>query len=103
MRKHALAAVCILAFAAFTTAAELTDSDKQFLGNYEKVRAALAAYGVALLSGPVGSANLAILISGPNGKGTIYVVAAKTAGRWEYSTLNVEVEKTGERIDLNRR
>lgn len=43
MRTLALAAACTLAFVACTKAAELTDSDKQFLGNYEKVRAALAA------------------------------------------------------------
>ncbi len=36
-------ALCAIGFAASLAAAELNDSDKQFLGNYEKVRAALAA------------------------------------------------------------
>ena len=41
-----------------------------------------------------------IPISGPKGKGTIYFVASKFAGEWTFSKLIVEVEKTGERIDL---
>lgn len=46
------------------------------------------------VSGSSGQADLSIPISGPNGKGTIYVVAAKSAGRWKFSTLVVEVKKT---------
>ncbi len=55
------------------------------------------------VSGPVGNANLAIPISGPKGKGTIYVVADKAAGQWKYSTLTVGVEKSGEQIELDKR
>src|SRR5712691_12188018 len=51
-------------------------------------------------TGASGESNLAIPISGPKGKGTIYVVATKVAGEWKPSTLVVEVEKTKERIDL---
>ena len=47
-----------------------------------------------------GEANLSIPISGPNGKGTIYVAATKSLGRWKYSGLIVEVAKTHQRIDL---
>jgi hypothetical protein len=47
-----------------------------------------------------GEANLSIPISGPNGKGTIYVAATKSLGRWNYSGLIVEVAKTHQRIDL---
>jgi hypothetical protein len=47
-----------------------------------------------------GQADLSIPISGPKGKGTIYVTAAKSAGVWSYSQLVVAVEKTGERITL---
>jgi hypothetical protein len=54
------------------------------------------------VNGASGEANLAIPISGPNGKGTIYVAASKSAGQWTYATLAVEVEKTHERIDLIR-
>ena len=38
-----IGALAAIGFAASLAAAELTDNDKQFLGNYEKVRTALAA------------------------------------------------------------
>jgi len=54
------------------------------------------------VNGASGEANLSIPISGPNGKGTIYVAANKSLGRWNYSGLVVEIAKTHERIDLLR-
>ncbi len=50
--------------------------------------------------GASGEANLSIPISGPKGSGTIYVVAAKVAGRWNYSTMEVELPGNKDRIDL---
>jgi hypothetical protein len=52
------------------------------------------------VNGASGEANLSIPISGPNGKGTIYVAASKSLGRWNYSGLIVEIAKTHQRIDL---
>jgi hypothetical protein len=52
------------------------------------------------VNGAAGEANLSISISGPKGKGTIYVKAKKSLGRWSYSDLVVEIQKTGHRIDL---
>jgi hypothetical protein len=52
------------------------------------------------VNGASGESNLAIPISGPKGKGTIYVSANKSLGRWNYSGLVVEVGQTHERIDL---
>jgi Cytochrome oxidase complex assembly protein 1 len=52
------------------------------------------------VNGASGEANLSIPISGPNGKGTIYVKAVKSLGRWSYSDLVVEIQETGRRIDL---
>ena len=52
------------------------------------------------VNGASGESNLAIPISGPKGKGTIYVSATKSLGRWIYSGLVVEVTGTHERIDL---
>ena len=52
------------------------------------------------VNGAAGESNLAIPISGPKGKGTIYVSANKSLGRWNYSGLVVEVGQTHERIDL---
>ena len=51
------------------------------------------------VSGGSGQANLSIPISGSKGKGTIYVVATKSAGEWIYSQLVVKTEG-GETIDL---
>jgi len=30
----------------------------------------------------------------------VYVVASKSAGKWEYSTLEVAIDENSERIDL---
>jgi len=47
-----------------------------------------------------GEAHLAIPISGPKGKGTVYVEAEKERGRWHYSVLEAEVGAEQARIDL---
>ena len=47
-----------------------------------------------------GHADVAIRISGPDGKGTLYVIAAKSDGQWSFSTLEVAIHPAGERIDL---
>ena len=52
------------------------------------------------VNGASGEANLAIPVSGPKGKGTIYVAAKKSLGRWEYSGLVLEIANTHQRIDL---
>jgi hypothetical protein len=56
--------------------------------------------GNTTVNGASGESNLAIPISGPKGKGTIYVSANKSLGRWNYSGLVVEVGQTHQRIDL---
>lgn len=52
-------------------------------------------------SGTRGHADLSIPISGPQGSGTLYVVADKSAGQWKFSTLVAEIASTRERIDLS--
>ncbi len=56
--------------------------------------------GSTHVEGPGGEANLGIPISGPKGKGTLYAVATKSAGRWNYTTLEVEVSGREDRINL---
>jgi hypothetical protein len=56
--------------------------------------------GNSNVNGASGESNLAIPISGPKGKGTIYVSASKSLGRWIYSGLVVELSGTHQRIDL---
>lgn len=52
------------------------------------------------VNGPSGSADLSIPVHGPKGEGDLYVVASKSAGRWEYQTLELEVDGRDDRIDL---
>lgn len=52
------------------------------------------------VSGPSGNANLSIPISGPKGSGTLYVVGTRSAGRWQYSTMEVEVPGRPSRVNL---
>jgi hypothetical protein len=64
------------------------------------IKAGLIVTGNINVSGPSGQADLAIPISGPKGKGTLYVEATKSAGQWKFATLVVEVGETAETIDL---
>ena len=52
------------------------------------------------VSNDSGNANLSIPISGPQGKGTIYVTANKYAGKWRYSAMECEISSTGSRVNL---
>ncbi len=49
-----------------------------------------------------GDADLSVPISGPKGKGTVYVTAQKTAGTWAYSVMQAAIEGSSEKIDLLR-
>lgn len=60
----------------------------------------LFVMGEIKISGPSGQADLAIPISGPKGKATIYAAATKSAGKWTFSTLEVVIKASGERINL---
>ena len=66
----------------------------------EPIEPALLPSGSISISGPTGKAELAIPISGPTGSGTVFVTATKSAGRWEFTVLEVEIDATGTRIDL---
>lgn len=52
------------------------------------------------VSGASGEASLQIPISGPKGEADLYVEAKKSAGRWTYSTLIVDIDGQDEPIDL---
>ena len=56
--------------------------------------------GSTQITGGSGKSDLSIPIRGPKGTATIYVMATKFAGDWQYSKLVVKVEGTGETIDL---
>ncbi len=52
------------------------------------------------VNGPSGSADLAIPISGPKGKGTVYAVATKQGGQWAFKVLEVAIDGQARRISL---
>src|SRR4051812_48778430 len=56
--------------------------------------------GSTNVSGGSGAADLSIPIAGPKAKGTIYAVATKSSGQWEFSKLVVKIDHTAETIDL---
>jgi hypothetical protein len=64
------------------------------------VKPGLWVSGSIEVSGPTGAADLSIPVSGPNGSGTLYVVGRKSAGVWEFTTLQLAVKGSAERIDL---
>jgi len=66
------------------------------------IEAGFFVSGSINVSGPSGSADLSIPVSGPKGSGTLYVVAKKSAGVWEFTTLELEVADSGGRIDILR-
>ena len=67
------------------------------------IRDGFLVSGNTNVNGASGESNLAIPISGPKGRGTIYVSANKSLGQWNYSGLVVEVGQPHERIDLLQR
>lgn len=77
-------------------------------GNDVKVRARLGvpvtpgwyASGSINLTNDSGNADLAIPLKGPQGDGTVYVTAKKSAGIWSYDHLEVEVNGVPDRINL---
>jgi len=52
------------------------------------------------VEGPAGSAELAIPLSGPRNTATLYVIAHKRAGKWQFELAEVEVPGRETRIDL---
>ena len=57
--------------------------------------------GKTNVNGHSGEADLAIPISGPKGRATIYAVGAKSDGKWTFSKLDVQIDG-GETINLSK-
>jgi hypothetical protein len=66
----------------------------------QPIKPGMFVSGSSNSSGGSEHADLAIPISGPKGSGKIYAVAVRSGGKITYTTLAVEVQKTGERIEL---
>lgn len=64
----------------------------------EPITPGLAMQGSVNDSGSSGEADIEVPLQGKKAKGTLYVVAHKKAGKWEYERIEVEVG--GKRIDV---
>jgi hypothetical protein len=66
----------------------------------EPIDAGWLVTGSIRVTGPSGRAELAIPLHGPQNSATLYVVAHKQVGQWQFERAEVEVEGKAERIDL---
>jgi hypothetical protein len=48
-----------------------------------------------------GDADLHTSLTGPKGKGTLYVVGTRAGGTWTYSKMTVKIDASDEEIDLS--
>jgi len=78
--------------------AQQNDEVKALLG--EPIEAGFWVAGSIQVSNGSGNADITIPLSGPKGSATLHAVATKTAGVWQYSTLEVAPKDAGARIDL---
>lgn len=53
------------------------------------------------VSGGAGEAQFALPLTGSRGKGTVYVEASREMGVWRFERIELEIEGTERRIDLN--
>jgi hypothetical protein len=58
------------------------------------------ASGSINISGSSGNAEMALPISGPRGKATLFVTAKKDEGVWTYSVMQVVIDGSSQKIDL---
>jgi len=52
------------------------------------------------VSGSSGKADAQVPVTGPRGRGTIYLAAHKTAGEWSFDRLEIELPGHAERVNL---
>ncbi len=79
---------------------ETQASPKSIAALGEPIKPGFWVSGSINISGPSGSADLAIPVSGPKGSGTLYVVANKSAGLWNFTTLQLLPKDGGSRLNL---
>jgi hypothetical protein len=66
----------------------------------QPVSAGYRISGTIHTAGEEGRADLEIPVSGPKGRGTLYLSAVKQQGTWQYRVLQLAVEGRATRIDL---
>jgi hypothetical protein len=66
----------------------------------QPIQAGIFISGSIEVTVPAGKADLAIPISGPKGRGTLYVAAVKKAGIWSLTDPEFGVDGDSRRLDL---
>jgi hypothetical protein len=66
----------------------------------EPIEAGWRINGAINVSGDSGKADVIIPVSGPKKSGAVYVIAIKKRGKWDFSSLEVEIEGEPQRINL---
>ncbi|MBI3179686.1 MAG: hypothetical protein HYZ27_08480 [Deltaproteobacteria bacterium] len=66
----------------------------------EPIETGFLPSGSVEVSGPSGSADLAVTLKGSRGEGTLFIKAQKSVGRWQYEVLEVQAAGAAERIQL---
>jgi hypothetical protein len=100
-----------LVYGAVTTAIRSSDAYEQGMSRaqaHPELKAALGEpiesgfwiSGSININGASGRADISVPISGPKGSGTLYVIGTKTANRWQYSTMEVELPGRPTRVNL---
>lgn len=69
----------------------------------EPIESGMWISGRFSVNGPSGSLDVSIPISGPKGSGTLHVIGTRSAGRWQYSLMAVEIPGRAGRIDVRPR
>ena len=66
----------------------------------EPIKPGFLPTGSINTSGSTGDCDLSVSLKGAVGGGTLYIVASKQGGEWQFEKLDVVIEASGERIDL---
>ncbi len=66
----------------------------------EPIEPGILFSGSINFSGSSGEADYSVPLRGPRGRATLYVIGQKRAGEWTFELMEVEIQDTGERVDL---
>ena len=87
--------------AVYQEAVEIATTDAQVIRELgSPVKTGFFISGNISTSGSSGEADFAIPVSGPQGSGTIFVVAEKSGGEWTFRTLAVKIGADSRRLNL---
>jgi hypothetical protein len=86
---------------AYKMAVEKLNSNSQAISILGTPIVAGMPMGSIEVSGSAGAAEMSFSVQGTKQQGTVYFDAKKELGRWEMQAAVLELESSGERIDLN--